>query len=150
MNSNVVVQAAGIIGRGDKAVIKPLADSAADGAPLWDTLVNRLIDSGYAACVDWKLDADSILYHLSLVAQKIDVSVSLGAIELDDTIATDEALVLISESLWEQGYGLGNIDTDSDSYTLFIQESNMTKELERLGGMMPYGKKRISFDASEW
>lgn len=118
---------------------------ATDEDLLWATMADQLIIRGYAASIWAGMHPDKIIAGLNHVAEKSPVSVSLGAIELDGTMDTEQVLPEIADALWEQGYALGCIRVQGREYVLFIQELNMVEELVEPDAE----SRRISFDAAE-
>lgn len=84
---------------------------------------------GYGSYVDWKEETEDVVASLQAVLDRLGVPVALDEVSFPGDEDTEEALVIIAGALRERGHALVAIDTESDSYHLYVVPQ---AELERL------------------
>ncbi|MFK4790981.1 hypothetical protein [Microbacterium sp. ZW T5_56] len=74
----------------------------------------------YGAYIDWKEATDDIVGQLKRVADSLGLSLDLAEIPFPGDEHTEAALQQIAGYVRERGYALTVIDTESDSYHLYL------------------------------
>ena len=87
----------------------------------------------YGVSCDLTSYAEGIVENLEDVFKNLRYEVDFSNIEFEDDIDVQDALVQIDEYMEKEGYRLVALDTDSDSYNLFVAKSNEYDELLELG-----------------
>ena len=94
---------------------------------IWLGIADELIDANEAVELDWNPELEDFTYFMKSLADKKNLQIEDDWFDEEDTI-TNWCSIL--DRKWEaEGFCVGGIDIDSDSYVLFICEVEMLKEL---------------------
>ena len=99
----------------------------------WLVGYNTSYEGYYGCYIDWKEETSDILECISNMIKKLAFPLSVNDIEFTGEEFTNEALNLIDIHFKKIGYTLVTLDTDSDSYHLFISTLDDFKKLVVLG-----------------
>jgi hypothetical protein len=83
-------------------------------------MVGHETDKSFGAYIDWKEETEEILACLKVANEALGYPLDLDSIIFSGNEQPEEALIAIDRYFREQGYVLVCLDTDSDSYHLFI------------------------------
>jgi len=83
----------------------------------------------FGASIDWKQKTDDIIWALKEAGKNLGYTLELDKIIFSGDEFTDKALNVIGDYLLGKGYMLIDLDTESDSYHLFIIQG---KDYDRL------------------
>ncbi|KIP51673.1 hypothetical protein SD72_13970 [Leucobacter komagatae] len=92
----------------------------------------------YGAYVDWKEAAEEVVARLQGVLGKLGLPIDLGEVLFQGDEDTFDALVLIARFLDERDHALVVIDTESDSYHLYIVPEAAVDRLVGLGASVGF------------
>ena len=87
---------------------------------LWLTNDTRNDSKPFGAYFDGATEVMDIISLLEQAIENLGYSIDLKNIEIDDDCDAVAVLEIINQHIKNQGYELINLDTDSDSYTIFI------------------------------
>ena len=94
---------------------------------IWLGIADELIDANEAIELDWNPELEDFSYFMKSLADKKNLLVEDDWFDEEDTI-TNWCSIL--DRRWEiEGFCVGGIDIDSDSYVLFICKVETLKEL---------------------
>ena len=94
---------------------------------IWLGIADELIDANEAVELDWNPELEDFSYFMKSLADKKNLQMEDDWFDEEDTI-TNWCSIL--DRRWEiEGFCVGGIDIDSDSYVLFICEVETLKEL---------------------
>ncbi|MDR2087620.1 MAG: hypothetical protein LBP72_10705 [Dysgonamonadaceae bacterium] len=93
----------------------------------------------FGAYIDWKEETEDIILQLAEAAKNLGYSLAPEQIVFNGDEATDEALSKISDHFSAEGYVLLSLDTDSDSYHLFIIRGKDYNRLMQLAAQFGFG-----------
>ena len=94
---------------------------------IWLGIADELIDANEAVELDWNPELEDFSYFMKLLAEKKNLQMEDDWFDEEDT-STNWCSIL--DRRWEiEGFCVGGIDIDSDSYVLFICEVETLKEL---------------------
>lgn len=99
----------------------------------WLVGYNTSYEGHYGCYIDWKEATCDILAWMPDMIENLGFPLSVDDIKFTDEEFTDEALELINIHFKKSGYTLVTLDTDSDSYHLFISTLDNLKKLVDLG-----------------
>jgi hypothetical protein len=86
----------------------------------------------FGAYIDWKEETDDIVGLLGDADKNLGYGLCLDEIKFDYTEFTDKALKMTDDFLSEKGLALCALDTQSDSYHLFVLRDKEFTDLQRL------------------
>lgn len=86
----------------------------------------------FGAYIDWKEAPDEIIAQLQGVTEALGIELGLSELEFSDDEFTDAALARIAAHVAARDYTLAVLDTDSDSYHLFLVPSSQYARLNEL------------------
>lgn len=92
----------------------------------------------YGAYVDWKEATEEVVARLQGVLGKLGLPIDLGEVLFQGDEDTFDALVLIARFLDERDHALVVIDTESDSYHLYIVPEAAVDRLVGLGASVGF------------
>ena len=94
---------------------------------IWLGIADELLDANEAVELDWNPELEDFSYFMKSLADKKNLQMEDDWFDEEDTI-TNWCSIL--DRRWEtEGFCVGGIDIDSDSYVLFICEVETLKEL---------------------
>ena len=94
---------------------------------IWLGIADELIDANEAVELDWNPELEDFSYFMKSLAEKKNLQMEDDWFDEEDTITN---LCSILDRKWEtEGFCVGGIGIDSDSYVLFICEVETLKEL---------------------
>lgn len=94
---------------------------------IWLGIADELIDANEAIELDWNPELEDFTYFMKSLADKKNLQIEDDWFDEEDTI-TNWCSIL--DRRWEiEGFCVGGIDIDSDSYVLFICKVETLKEL---------------------
>lgn len=94
---------------------------------IWLGIADELIDANEAVELDWNPELEDFSYFMKSLADKKNLQMEDDWFDEEDTI-TNWCSIL--DRRWEiEGFCVGGIDIDSDSYVLFICKVETLKEL---------------------
>lgn len=94
---------------------------------IWLGIADELIDANEAVELDWNPELEDFTYFMKSLADKKNLQMEDDWFDEEDTI-TNWCSIL--DRRWEiEGFCVGGIDIDSDSYVLFICKVETLKEL---------------------
>ena len=94
---------------------------------IWLGIADELLDANEAIELDWNPELEDFTYFMKSLADKKNLQVEDDWFDEEDTI-TNWCSIL--DRRWEiEGFCVGGIDIDSDSYVLFICKVETLKEL---------------------
>ena len=102
----------------------------------WTVGYNR--EKEYGAYIDWKENGSEIIDQLCKAIENLGYEVQLEKYEYDEEEETDEIIKGIDRYLMDKGYRLVILDTDSDSYHLYVIKANEFDELIEQGKRIKY------------
>ena len=102
----------------------------------WTVGYNR--EKGYGAYIDWKESGSEIIAQLYEAIENIGYEIKLEEYEYDEEEETEEIIKGIDGYLKDKGYRLVVLDTDSDSYHLYVIKANEFDELIEQGKQIKY------------
>ena len=92
----------------------------------------------YGAYIDWKESGGEIINQLCMVTENLGYKVQLEEYEYSEEEETEEIIKGIDGCLEKKGYRLVILDTDSDSYHLYMIKANDYDELIENGKEITY------------
>ena len=95
----------------------------------WLTGQDTLFDFG--AYIDWKEEAEDIIYYLSKSIRRKNYHLNLSEVVISNDDLTDEVLYKINKYLKEKHFTLINWNTENDFYHLFIIKDNDYSRLKK-------------------
>ena len=96
---------------------------------IWLGIADELLDANEAVELDWNPELEDFSYFMKSLADKKNLQMEDDWFDEEDTI-TNWCSIL--DRRWEiEGFCVGGIDIDSDSYVLFICEVETLKELTK-------------------
>ena len=94
---------------------------------IWLGIADELLDANEAVELDWNPELEDFSYFMKSLADKKNLQMEDDWFDEEDTI-TNWCSIL--DRRWEiEGFCVGGIDIDSDSYVLFICKEETLKEL---------------------
>lgn len=94
---------------------------------IWLGIADELLDANEAVELDWNPELEDFSYFMKSLADKKNLQMEDDWFDEEDTI-TNWCSIL--DRRWEiEGFCVGGIDIDSDSYVLFICKVETLKEL---------------------
>lgn len=94
---------------------------------IWIGIADELLDANEAVELDWNPELEDFSYFMKSLADKKNLQMEDDWFDEEDTI-TNWCSIL--DRRWEiEGFCVGGIDIDSDSYVLFICKVETLKEL---------------------
>lgn len=87
----------------------------------------------YGSYIDWKEEPEEIVEQLKITVDKLNYDIDLRKVEIIFEEDTDEFLERLNNYLKTINYTLVTLDTDSDSYHLFIAKEKDFDKLVELG-----------------
>lgn len=87
----------------------------------------------YGSYIDWKEEPEEIVEQLKITVDKLNYDINLSKVEIIFEEDTDEFLERLNNYLKTINYTLVTLDTDSDSYHLFIAKEKDFDKLVELG-----------------
>lgn len=98
---------------------------------VWIAIVEELIESGDAIEIDWKEEVEEFAVQMKALAEKNHLKLRTDWFCEENDIP---AWCQILDEKWEeQGFCVGAMDIDSDSYVLFICKIEALEKLKALG-----------------
>lgn len=92
----------------------------------------------YGAYIDWKEETGDIVWQLERVTSSLGVSLGLAEIAFPGDEDTEAALRQIAQHVSERGYTLTVIDTESDSYHLYVVPQAEYERMVTLGAAVGF------------
>lgn len=92
----------------------------------------------YGAYIDWKEAPDEVAASLQGVVDKLGFPIQLGEVVFPESEDTFDALVAIAQHFSEREYALVVIDTESDSYHLYVVPQAELEPLIALGASVGF------------
>jgi hypothetical protein len=92
----------------------------------------------FAAYIDWKEETEDIIWKLEMAKENLGYDFSLENIKFDNSEFTDKVLEMIDDFLSTKGFTLCALDTQSDSYHLFMLAQQDFANLQLLGGKVGF------------
>ena len=98
---------------------------------VWIAIVEELIESGDAIEIDWKEEVEEFAVQMKALAEKKNLTLQTDWFRAEKDIP---AWCKILDEKWEeQGFCVGAMDIDSDSYVLFVCKIEALEKLKALG-----------------
>lgn len=92
----------------------------------------------YGAYIDWKEATGEVIASVQGVLGKLGLPIDLGEVSFLGNETTFDALVLIAQFLGERDHALVVIDTESDSYHLYVVPEAAVDRLVALGASVGF------------
>lgn len=92
----------------------------------------------YGAYIDWKEETGDIVWQLERVTTSLGISLGLAEIAFSGEEDTEAALRQIAHHVNERGYALTVIDTESDSYHLYLVPQAEYERMVTLGAAVGF------------
>jgi len=109
------------------------------------SLIDWLDERGAVAIIDWKTEAEDIIWNLQQVvqAQRLPLEVSEERFACHErwqrsSDQTDRALTMMAEELLKQGYAMGFIVSGGDDYVLFLVPRAKQAKLEAISSIISF------------
>ncbi|MDE7205864.1 MAG: hypothetical protein K2N90_01655 [Lachnospiraceae bacterium] len=104
----------------------------------WWLMTDLLEIKEYVCKRDWKDELEDFLYFLSETKRAVSENVRLDKLDLPFSEEGDiaEWSALIDKELTSKNLAVGNIDTESDEYTVFLCAVDELERLEKCAGAM--------------
>ncbi|RAV14815.1 DUF6630 family protein [Paenibacillus contaminans] len=119
---------------GDRLINRGIEEPIPDLA--WIALVDALDEQGLVREIDWKQDADNILFAVHSLLDRRGWLQPAAERGLEQAISpggyTFDHLRELHEWLRPHGIVLGHLDINSDSYVLIVVQEDQCEEIERL------------------
>lgn len=120
----------------NRGIYEPIPDLA------WIALVDALDELGLVWEIDWKQEAETILFAVGSLLDRRDWLLPAADRGLEQAICfeshTYESLGELHEWLRPHGIVLGHLDINSDSYVLIVVKEEECKEIEQLAATSGY------------
>lgn len=123
-----------VLNRVQECVERELACKDVSYDSIWYDVLDILTDYDYSILLDWKSDAEDVLYCAEVLANLFGYKIDFEKIEVDNSVFTDIALETVKNGLMAQSYYLNYIDNDSDTFPLILltrDENDKVHELAK-------------------
>ena len=104
----------------------------------WWLMTDLLEIKEYVCKRDWKDELEDFLYFLSETKRAVSENIRLDELDLPFSEEGDipEWSALIDKELTNKNLAVGNIETESDEYTVFLCAVDVLERLEKCAGAM--------------